>query len=50
MLYNWPKAAPLYKQAGNDFARGGDKKGQLSARLGWIRSLVEVGASPTPAQ
>ena len=46
ILYNWPKAAPLYKQAGDDFMRGGDEKGQLSARLGWVRSQVEGGVSP----
>ena len=50
MLYNWPKAAPLYKQAGDDFTRGGDDKGQLSARLGWVRSQVEGGVSPALSQ
>ena len=44
MLYNWPKAAPLYKQAGEDFTRIGDKKGELSARLGWIRSRGRDGS------
>jgi len=33
ILYNWPKAAPLYKQAGDDFMRGGDGKG--NSQLGW---------------
>ena len=50
MLYNWPKAAPLYKQAGDEFTQVGDNKGQLSARLGWIRSQVESGVSPVIAQ
>jgi len=50
MLYNWPKAAPLYKQAGDGFARIADNKGQLAARLGWIRSQVESGVSPAIAQ
>jgi len=50
MLYNWPKAAPLYKLAGNGFTRIGDSKGQLAARLGWIRSQVETGVSPAIAQ
>lgn len=50
MLYNWPKAAPLYKQAGDDFTRVGDNTGQLSARLGWIRSQVESGVSPAITQ
>jgi len=50
MLYNWPKATPLYKQAGDGFKRIGDNKGQLAARLGWIRSQVESGVSPAIAQ
>lgn len=38
MLYNWPRAIPLYVQAGNEFHGVNDAKGELAARLGWIRA------------
>lgn len=38
MLYNWPRAIPLYIEAGNKFRAAHDKDGELEARLGWIRA------------
>jgi hypothetical protein len=46
MLYNWPKASPLYAQAEALFARSGDQKGALSARLGRIRAQIDTAAVP----
>jgi hypothetical protein len=42
MLYNWPKAAPLYAQAEALFTRSGDQKDALSARLGRIRAQIDT--------
>jgi CHAT domain-containing protein len=38
MLYNWPRAIPLYVEAGNIFLSAHNKDGELEARLGWIRA------------
>ncbi len=38
MLYNWPRAIPLYVKAGNEFRAANDKVGELEARLGWIQA------------
>lgn len=38
MLYNWPRAIPLYVEAGNKFRAAHNKDGELEARLGWIRA------------
>jgi CHAT domain-containing protein len=38
MLYNWPRAIPLYLKAGNEFHAANDKVGELEARLGWIQA------------
>lgn len=38
MLYNWPRAIPLYVKAGNKFRAAHNKDGELEARLGWIRA------------
>src|SRR5262245_55889544 len=42
MLYNWPKASPLYAQAEALFTRSGDQKDALSARLGRIRAQINT--------
>jgi CHAT domain-containing protein len=38
MLYNWPRAIPLYVKAQSEFRSAGDKEGELEARLGWIQA------------
>ncbi len=38
MLYNWPRAIPLYVKAENEFRSAGDNEGELEARLGWIQA------------
>lgn len=38
MLYNWPRAIPLYVEAGNKFRAAHNKDGELEARLGLIRA------------
>ncbi|TAM79771.1 MAG: CHAT domain-containing protein [Acidobacteria bacterium] len=38
ILYNWPRAIPLYVEAGNKFRATHSKDGELEARLGWIRA------------
>src|SRR6516225_7831014 len=38
MLYNWPRAIPLYVDAEREFRRLNDRKGELEARLGWLRA------------
>ncbi len=43
MLYNWPKAAPLYSQAESLFRRSGDPKNALAARLGYIWATADWG-------
>lgn len=50
LLYNWPKAAPLYAQAASRFERSGDKKNALLARLGYIWATADTGASPALTQ
>ena len=37
MLYNWPRAIPIYADAEREFRRLNDPKGVLEARLGWLR-------------
>jgi CHAT domain-containing protein len=38
MLYNWPRAIPLYIKAAGEFHTAGDYTGHLAARLGWIQA------------
>jgi hypothetical protein len=38
ILYNWPRAIPLYVKAQSEFRSAGDKEGELEARLGWIQA------------
>ncbi len=38
MLYNWPRALPLYADAESEFRRLNHAKGVLEARLGWLRA------------
>lgn len=38
MLYNWPRAIPLYIKAQSEFHAADDQAGQLEARLGWIQA------------
>ncbi|HTS10411.1 MAG TPA: CHAT domain-containing tetratricopeptide repeat protein [Candidatus Eisenbacteria bacterium] len=45
MLYNWPKAAPLYAQAQELFQKSGDRKNVLSARLGYIWATADQGVN-----
>jgi len=47
MLYNWPRALPLYAEAETGFRRLNDAKGVLEARLGWLRA--EAYEEPSPA-
>ena len=46
MLYNWPKAAPLYAQAESLFVQSGDKKNALFARLGYFWATADSGVNP----
>ena len=46
LLFNWPKAAPLYAQAQSLFEKSGDTKNTLAARLGYIRAVADMGFSP----
>ena len=43
LLYNWPKAAPLYAKAHSLFEKSGDSKNILFARLGYIWATASVG-------
>jgi len=45
LLFNWPKAEPLYAQAEALFDQSGDKQHALYARLGWIWSQAYTGAA-----
>ena len=40
MLYNWPRAIPLYAGAEREFRRLNDPRGVLAARLGWLRAVA----------
>jgi hypothetical protein len=42
MLYNWPRALPLYADAQREFRRLNDPKGALEAQLGWIRAQANA--------
>src|SRR5437762_10460204 len=46
MLYNWPKAAPLYAQAESLFVQSGDKKNALFARFGYFWATADSGVNP----
>jgi hypothetical protein len=51
MLYNWPRAIPLYEDAEREFRRLNDRKGELDARLGWLRAQAyfeNSAATPSP--
>jgi len=47
ILYNWPRALPLYADAQREFRRLNDPKGALEAQLGWLRA--EAYEEPSPA-
>ena len=49
MLYNWPRALPLYADAQREFGRLNDRKGELEARLGWLRAQAYEEPSPALA-
>jgi tetratricopeptide (TPR) repeat protein len=46
MLFNWPRAAPLYLRAQSLFAESGDKRNALDAGLGYIWATADQGANP----
>ncbi|MBI4460846.1 MAG: hypothetical protein HY648_12415, partial [Acidobacteria bacterium] len=50
LLYNWPKAAPLYAQAHPIFEKSGDTKNALFARLGYIWATASIGVRPEISQ
>lgn len=50
LLYNWPKAAPLYAQAHSFFEKSGDTKNSLFARLGYIWATASIGVRPEISQ
>jgi len=50
LLYNWPKAAPLYAQAHSLFEKSGDTKDVLFARLGYIWGTASIGVRPEISQ
>ncbi|HEX9597485.1 MAG TPA: hypothetical protein VF982_11445, partial [Anaerolineales bacterium] len=45
LLFNWPKAAPIYAQAHTLFEKSGDTKNALAARFGYIRATADMGFS-----
>ena len=49
LLYNWPRALPLYVEAEREFRRLNDRKGELEARLGWLRAQAYEEPSPAVA-
>ena len=49
MLYNWPRAIPLYADAESGFRRLNDPVGALEARLGRLRAEAYDEASPALA-
>src|SRR5215469_2253140 len=49
MLYSWPRAIPLYADAEREFGRLNDRKGELEARLGWLRAQAYEEPSPALA-
>jgi hypothetical protein len=49
MLYNWPRAIPLYVDAERESRRLNDSKGELEARLGWLRAQAYEEPSPALA-
>ena len=49
MLYNWPRAIPLYIDAQRECRRLNDRKGALEARLGWLRAQAYEEPSPALA-
>jgi hypothetical protein len=50
MLYNWPRALPLYADAEREFRRLNDPKGVLETRLGWIRAQANATRRAAEAQ
>src|SRR6516164_4293117 len=49
LLYNWPRALPLYADAQREFRRLNDRKGEVEARLGWLRAQAYEEPSPALA-
>src|SRR5215471_20424537 len=49
MLYNWPRAIPLYVDAERESRRLNNPKGVLEARLGWLRAQAYEEPSPALA-
>src|SRR5207244_523943 len=50
ILYDWPKAASLYDEAGTLFHQAGDEKNAVQARLGYVWATAESGSSPAISQ
>src|SRR5580765_2465791 len=50
MLFNWPKAAPLYVKAESLFLRANDRSRFLSARLGYIWVTADAGIAPSAVE
>ena len=50
LLFNWPKAAPLYAQAHTLFEKSGDAQNALFARLGYIWATASIGVRPEISQ
>src|ERR1043166_552955 len=41
-LFNWPKAGPLYSRAEAVFKAKGDKRNEIYARVGYLRTQSET--------
>ena len=50
MLYNWPKATPLYAKAESLLAHANDRKRFLFARLGYLWVTADAGVTPTATE
>jgi CHAT domain-containing protein len=47
MLYNWPKAGPLYVKSESLFLEAGDRRNALAAKFGYMWATADTGVSPT---
>jgi len=45
MLYNWPKASPLYEQSEALFEKSGDKANAIAAKFGYLWTTADSGVS-----
>jgi CHAT domain-containing protein len=50
MLYNWPKAAPLYAKAESLLVHANDRKRFLFARLGYLWVTADAGVTPAATE